>query len=301
MKNENVQIKIRIFLNRTSWHFFLSNFIKSHLIEDMSNNNNFIKNWFINFSKDRGDHILLTIIKNADSNILEKNLSKALELFISKYPSKTDPINLPINTFFINYPNNSYWFEKESTITSVKYTNDEIELKQVISKVITFSLGNEIINDDDLFTLMIYLQTSVLKAVKSDINEAYIFFEQFINRSKKTIYNSYKDNLEIEKERRFFQYFFKNNFQTLSEIVDDIWLRDNFNEDFEWLGDWVYYCNRFIKKNNNINLSFTIINSIIFDHLDFTNKGRDTINKLILKALVMRFVYLFILVKDILV
>ena len=106
------------------------------------------------------------------------------------------------------------YINKKSKTIFMKYS--EIETKKIISKIITDSINNEVLNDIELNNLFIILKNSNDKIESIDLNSKYI---NYILNSATTILDKNLNELE-SKERVFEMPIFSNG--VLSNIFPKI-------------------------------------------------------------------------------
>lgn len=273
-KNTQTLICLNIFYAMCSWHFLLNK-----LIKDLIKNKALAINSFsLYLSHDRGDHLQIILESTNEYEFLKLNLTEAVESFLITNPSERTITRSNVQSFFMDYYNNTFWFEKYEAESTMKKKLHPIDAQ--ISKTLINALTTEEIDNELILTFALYMQISLIKAVFGTLENckeklAEIIYNIDINISEYKVWEL-KDNKEPTGLS-----------SSLIEIVNDIWQDQFYDESTEWLKDWIEYFKLHF-SNHSFDRSFMSITQKIYLHLglEVTNKYIHLIYKEILTSFI---------------
>lgn len=268
---------ISIFYNRSSWHDLITNVIKPFIQQEQ----NILKTYYIYLSSNQGDHITFAAKPQDNNDKFQQRFSILIERFLLANPSETKAIKYPLQSFFMDYPNNSFCFNKDKLLVQSSNNRGSKLIQQQVSKAIIDSLGNEEIELDDIYTFITYMQLGIIKAAHSDIKSAYCSVKKLIDYCH-DLGTSF-ENATGADDRTNIELLLDSNKNVLSEIIEDIWNEDNHNSEIEWLEEWIAVCKEHLTESG-FNHSFIHINRVIYEHTGLKGSSHIISLRLILYA-----------------
>ncbi len=242
----------RIYYNQLEWNILITDFL-AHYIN--KNKEAFLmKDWSISFSQNLGEHIILEIITTGDIKKLKSQLYKECIVFLENHQSITKEKSILENRYFINFPNNSIWFNKKEVLPVLFKS---LNPKNIISKIIVNSFSKETINKARIITLIFYLQLCTLKAFDLKLEQLNKFICDEIDVEEQN-----KNNIKIQLES------IKSN-EIFQEILNDVFYLDPKEEELKWMYEWYMFCRANINHSNFIE-SYTNLCLIFINQLGFT-------------------------------
>ena len=159
---QNPFVFISIFYAQEKWHELLP-VIRKELYEhpDISDQ---VSESYVFFSCHRGANIRIAL-KYRDP-VMKKGherIVKPINAFLAEHPSGSRDVQLPITGFFTDFPNNQvkYNLYNERVIMRGELAGFQLAL----SKILLVFFEDHPVDDDALFTLMVYLQETLLNAL----------------------------------------------------------------------------------------------------------------------------------------
>ncbi|MBB6503022.1 hypothetical protein [Pedobacter cryoconitis] len=265
MNEKSTPIVISIFYNSANWHVLLELLIKPFL-----NQNHLIKSFHIYLSTFRGDHIKLVIISLSNKTNIEETLSDLVRGFLLSHPSQEINIIYPLPGFFLNYSNNSFIIEQKLFNSyPVEITEYGYDMRCEISKALAKVFGSEIIDIDEIFTFITYMQIAIIKSMYEDLNIAKIKIKSLINYliDNNRMINHSVEGINITENLSYRDIFLYNQ-QDLSEIIKDVWDENEYDNSLKWIIDWEESCRSLISEND-INNKFMQLTRLIYEHVGY--------------------------------
>lgn len=148
------------------------------------------------------------------------------------------------------------------------------------SKTILKVLGNEELEEENLFAFSIYMHFGIIKARSEKLSEAKNISQQVL----KAFLASKEEDEDAHKDEAQFSSLFALNAEVLNDICNDVW-SDSYSEDMIWLQDWINLCSK--KNDGSIPPDETSIHllDIVNDHLESGSRQPKLTLKLINKTL----------------
>lgn len=264
-KISNSTCTVSIYYDQAEWHHLILNFINPLFNSERLSGK--LKTYGLYLGNMRGDHIKLVISIAEEKIVFQERLTELLHSFLTSHPSvKRKTQEYPIKGFFKDYENNSFWFDKYSSVFII---DDQAEnINQRISECIIKALGRQEIEQEMIYTFMVYMQLGAIKAAYPDIK---------IARSKMDALISYlEDPVEPEDEAfgdstaysQELTHLFENNKGILVEILGDVWNENGYEEEIAWMESWVAICKLFIGQED-FRACYISLSKLIYRHLGF--------------------------------
>lgn len=267
-KISNSTSTVSIYYDQTAWHYLILHFIRPFLNEERDSGR--LKTYGLYLGNMRGDHIRLVINVTEDKIAFEERLTGLLQHFLTTNPSvKTKEQQYPIKGFFMDYRNNSFWFDKYSSVFVLDAPEAE-NINERVSKCIIEALGSQEIEREMIYTFMIYMQLGAIKAAYPDIKIA--------GSKMPALINSLEEPDKLNEDTETFgdstaygqelAHLFENNKNILVEILGDVWNENGYGEEIEWIDGWVEICRLFIGQAD-FHGCYVSLSTIIYRHLGF--------------------------------
>lgn len=266
----NPSFIVAIFYNQNQWHLLVNKCIKP-ILKQLKDKNQ-IAGFFLFTQKIKGDHIKLIINPSKENKINFKAIKNKIEIFIKEHPSQVATNRGKIETFFMDFPNNSVL---KLNLNTQQYQGiDKMELRQEISKLIIIALAAEEICMESQLTFILYMQLGLIKSIFPTVEETINSIHLLNNFENISI--EVKDDTDEINEAEFekcFQNLFIENKDVLNEIINDIW---NINTEATfWMADWIHYCQNKIAEIGFENLYYQS-SSILISHLGLPSSQKLT-------------------------
>lgn len=265
MINQPIWINTSVFYASSYWHSILADCI-SPFINEMRNKH-IIENYFFQFNNEQGDNIRICFrTPLLQSNNLYKKWQETVRFYIKKNPSPTTSITYPIENFFMNFPNNSFFdnnyllYSKPSLILNQK---ELLITRQTISGCIIKAFKNERFNEENLFTFSLYLHLAILKAIFSNWDSALVFLKLLLN----TISNNHEIYGQVNIDRKV-SIILEENITIIDEITAQIILKDYKKHDLTWLKDWTDNFQKLDAEERKKNVVFLELCTLVNEHLN---------------------------------
>jgi len=252
-----------LFCEKKHWSKIISEVIPDFLNTSLNKEIHEIQ-IYLQFNYLGGENIRLAFFSNFENvNDSAKQLDAFFKNFLSKLLIPKNTHELPINGFFIPFPQNTIQYGLYSPIV-----NKNLEF--VISQTIIDALFDEFVDDECILTLTLYLTLGTMKvAISSNVltkDECSTFYRnEFLKKN---------DLNEID----YFELKFINSEVLISEIVNDIF-DPSLNNSPKWLTNWMLAYNLKIdlaKDEKVINPTFFYTDTValIYRHLGITERMR---------------------------
>lgn len=259
---------VSIYYNRSSCHDLITNVIKPFIRQEQGN----LETYFIYLGTSQGDHLTFAA-KPMDNNNFQQRFSILIEQFLLASPSASKVIEYPLQSFFMDYPNNSFLFNKNKLIGHSQNNIVSDLIKHQISKSIIDVFGNEEIDNESIYTFIIYMQLGIIRAANSTIKQAHassIHIKNYLENQE----DLEKNEMEIETieyDHEDFKLLFDSNKEMLVEIIEQIWTDTNYSSELTWLETWVLNCKQSINEFG-VAQSFVTLSELICEHVGLNGK-----------------------------
>ncbi|WP_143774264.1 hypothetical protein [Niastella vici] len=196
-----------------------------------------------------------------NSRAIQQQISPTINDFLTRLPSTSRV------TDFLNTPNNTYYFE----IVNNKYikgiTDDEFKnARACLSTIILERFCREEVDDSSLFTLLIYLQLTVLKTSVQSTEEFVLDKEVWIKNYLDVSSLKFNDLLS-EKEVKA---LFLSNKSILYEIYGQV-NKNPIHRKLNWLTKWEEVCLDFFHARRDIADARIALLNLINRHLGISD------------------------------
>ncbi|MDB5119778.1 MAG: hypothetical protein JWN56_996 [Sphingobacteriales bacterium] len=271
---------VSIFYNQESWHELMTMLIKPFIEREQSS----FKHWSIYLSTNRGEHITILIEPKKSSNKTheERFLAQA-ELFLTESPSAIKVIEYPLTSVFQDFASNSIELNVDNLLVNSTGDDRLILAKQQLSEIIIDVLADQEIDIESIFTFLIYLQLGIIKAGFTNTKRARVNTLKlllFLNTQEN---NSGDLDAPTIQENQQFVELFEYNKNTFVEIVEDIWNKDKYDDDLEWMKKWESISTSFLNETD-FHQVFISLSKIAYDHLGLNgSKIQNSSSKQVLK------------------
>ena len=160
-------IFMSIFYGQINWHLLLGAARKTIELPDVSKK---IMQTCVLFNNDRGESVRLALkTDHSQKTQVAEIIAHSLHTFLRDHPSETRPVSLPIRSFFCDFENNTI---KYNLFNERLIMIGRLEIFQsLLSKLLLILFEDHPINDEGLFTLIVYLQKSILEGLCSTDGE----------------------------------------------------------------------------------------------------------------------------------
>lgn len=188
---------ISVFYAREQWHKLLPAIQKELCTRPESDR--CICGFFVFLSSHRGDNIRVILkYKHPSMKSSHKKTVEQIDLFLSENPSNSKPVQLPLTGFFADFPNNriKYNLYNERTIKP-----EELAIFQyLLSKILLVFFEDHMVDDDAVFTLVVYLQEQIINALCDTSESREDLVQLLIAKSKKRS----SENVRNEADLKYF-------------------------------------------------------------------------------------------------
>jgi hypothetical protein len=246
-----------IFYNQVAWHELLSGFISPYIQQNQDN----ILNWHLSLSTYRGEHVILIIEPKQNNAQLEEDFKKKADDFLANFPSPMKAIEYPLNGLFMNYYNNTVEYNIEALYATVGNPS-LLAVKQHLSEIILQALGGQEIDMESIFSFIVYLQLGIIKAGFTSTKTARI------NTLKLVLHLTTQDDGDSngkasEEETQRFIDLFEYNKEIFVEIVEDIWNKEKYDAELNWMEQWENACKEYL-QSNEFHIAFMLLSQIAY-------------------------------------
>ena len=207
---------ISIFYAREKWHELLP------VIHDALSNGPGLKlrpaHYFIFFSTHRGSSIRLALqYEHPDQKYAYSEILNEVVAYIDRHPSISQRLQLPVTSFFLDFPNNSIHFNlfNESSIAPGALA----QFQELLSQIMLQFFGDHAVDEEGIFTLLVWLQEAILNGLSN------------LDRSKLELISQITAQLnekDTALELKPYQLEEADRFQELQAFTDDCNLENLF-------------------------------------------------------------------------
>ncbi len=260
---------VSIYYNRSSWHDLITNVIQPFIRQEQDN----LEAYYFYFGTSQGDHVTFAARPQDNTDNFQKRFSILLEQFLLSRPSASKVISYPLQSFFMDYPNNSFHFNKNKLIAYSENTIVSDLIKHHISKSIIDAFGSEEVDNESIYTFIIYMQLGIIRAANSTFKQALessIQIENYL-KNQEVWENNEIERETIEYDQEDFKLLFDNNKEMLVEIIGQIWAETNYSSELSWLETWEFNCKQSINEFG-FERSFVLLTELICEHLGLNGK-----------------------------
>lgn len=236
-----------------------------------------IKYWCIYFSSTQGEHISLAVMA-ADDAVIEKRFLKIAENFLTLNPSEKGIIEFPLKDFFKDYPNNSIQFNKSKSLTHSWNNSNQMPQQQAISIALVEAFKNEVIDNESIYSFLIYMQFGIIHSVYPDIRHACSVIPNILIAAQKS--SVIPDKIADDELNSLIK-LFENNKEIFPGIIKDVWEEDRIS-DLDWLYDLEISFRKFVKAN--FSAEFISLSTLLCKHLGLNEKMAGLSSQLIIKT-----------------
>jgi hypothetical protein len=246
-----------IFYNQVAWHELLSGFISPYIQQNQNN----ILHWHLSLSNYRGEHVTLIIAPKQNNAQLEEDFKKKVDDFLANFPSPLKAIEYPLNGFFMDYRSNTVEYNIE-ILYSTANNPGMLAVKQHLSEIILQALSGQEIDIESIFSFIIYLQLGILKAGFTNTKTARV------NTLKLVLHLTTQDdgdcnNKTSEEETQRFINLFDYNKEIFAEIVEDIWNKEKYEAELNWMEQWENICKEYL-QTSEFHLAFMLLSQVAY-------------------------------------
>lgn len=264
---------ISVFYTRSLWNNLLVHVIEPFILLHQKD----IKYWCIYFSSTQGEHITLAIM-GTDDAVLKKNFLETADNFLTLNLSEKNAIEFPLKGFFKDYPNNSIQFDKSRSLVYSWNNSNQMPQQQAISVSLIKAFENEVIDNESIYTFLIYMQLGIIHSAYPDIREACSVIPNILTSVQR---NSIIPDKVAEAELTSLIKIFENNKEVFPGIIKEVWEEDHISQS-NWLYDWKISCRKFIKTN--FLSGFNSLSTLLCRHLGLNERMAGISSQLIIKT-----------------
>ena len=158
MKNSTSPfVFVSIFYGQEKWHELLS-IIHAALVKQPE------ASPYLFFSSHRGSNIRLALkFNDPDVKYTYEEIVNPISAYLKQNPSAPHPLQLPITGFFQDFPPNEVKFNLYNERVIAPGTLSQFQL--VLSQLMLIFFEDHAIDDDALFTLVVFLQNAILNGL----------------------------------------------------------------------------------------------------------------------------------------
>ena len=149
---------ISVFYEREQWHLLLEA-LREEIFENGIDDKGSI-NAFVFLSMHRGANIRLALNYSKASEREINTITKSVETFLRENPAREKELDLPINSLFKNFPTNQFHYNLFNQHALMQ--DGLIVYQDILSKILLQFFDDHPVDEDGLFTLMIYLLEALL-------------------------------------------------------------------------------------------------------------------------------------------
>jgi hypothetical protein len=261
MQKENfITLYTSLFSAKEKWNILLQEGIKEFYkrYEDL------LSDCEVEFNYTCGENIRLHFsCEKEKAEIIAQNADRYFRIYFSQKGFEERNTTPPFDGLFLPFPSNTIQYglynknERDPFLQNIGHT---------LSNILIDTLSDDIIDDESLLTLALYLQLGLICIVNLD--------------------NAYLDaQLKISLEDSDTVPFMKNyilNRNAYQEILSDVTTNwEQPIEGFKWLTNWMYMCSRLLDNIGNPEWVFHTISSQINKQLGFNKASQAIVSFLI--------------------
>ncbi|RYY36115.1 MAG: hypothetical protein EOP46_07630 [Sphingobacteriaceae bacterium] len=205
----------------------------------------------------QGDHLVISFNISVNPEEFTNQFNTFIGNFIARYPSKTLPPAYPLDSLFMDYPNNRLYFGIEK-----KLVLPPGAIQYGITSAIISGLAVNDMDEGARFTFILYMQLAVIKAKYNDMNDACNAIAQISEYVLAHNPGTAPTAALPQQYAEIQQQLYDSNNNILQEIITDIWNTENYSPELLWLEDWISVCRELTKAHDIIQPFLTISRSI---------------------------------------
>lgn len=259
-----------IFYNQVGWHELLSGFISPYIQQNQNN----ILHWHLSLSTYRGEHVTLIIEPKQNNAQLEEDFKKKADDFLTNFPSPMKVIEYPLNGFFMDYHSNTVEYNIDVPY-STAYNPGMLAVKQQLSAIILHALGGQEIDTESIFSFIVYLQLGIIKAGFTSAKTARVNTLKLVLHLTTQDDGDSNDKGSEEETQRFID-LFEYNKDIFVEIVEDIWNKEKYDAELNWMEQWESACKEYL-QNSEFHIAFMLLSQIAYEQVGL-NGGKILLN-----------------------
>nr|WP_294894837.1 hypothetical protein [uncultured Pedobacter sp.] len=272
------KISLSIFYSKSSWTLLIKELIIP-LLKSLREGR-LVKNFFIMYNMSISEFIELELQSNELSRkpAFRKKLLKDINRFLKNHPSHTHPIQFPLrDSFFKPFPNNSvvigHFVNSLPNIPNKPFE----ETKYFLSKVILDALIAEEVNEETIYSLIMYIQLASFYAFLPDLIKSKELARDFLQILSREDVSEFFELTDYES----FESYLSSNKDTIREIIEDIWSGQDHPA---WLKSWIDY-NKELKNQckDGVEVKLLHINMVLFHAFGFYDKNFTVVCSIMLK------------------
>jgi len=246
-----------IFYNQVAWHELLSGFISPYIQQNQNN----ILHWHLSLSTYRGEHVTLIIEPKQNNAQLEEDFKKKADNFLANFPSPMKAIEYPLNGFFMDYHSNTVEYNIEA-LYSTANNSGMLAVKQQLSEIILQALGGQEIDIESIFSFIVYLQLGIIKAGFTSTKTARVNTLKLVLHLTTQDTSDNNDKTSEEETQRFID-LFEYNKEIFVEIVEDIWNKEKYDAELNWMEQWENTCKEYL-QSSEFHTAFMLLSQIAY-------------------------------------
>lgn len=226
----------------------------------------------VSLNKDRGDNVRLSVYATlSDFEALTQKLSSEIGAFIEANPSVRLPSEFPLSTFFLNVPNNTIRYDMYANLIFTEKSNKEenFKLRHFLSDCIFSELTNSTIDDETIFSFLLYLLLGAVRSYCPEIRQARQQLKSIMGKLEQSVIattpqlNSMSGSEVVQQWNAIFE----KNKEILMEICMDVWTEDPRPEALGWLNRWEKEVLTFVPADSHLEEILPIIWNMVSDHI----------------------------------
>jgi hypothetical protein len=250
-----------IFYNQIAWHELLSGFICPYIQQSQNN----ILHWHLSLSTYRGEHVTLVIEPKQENVQFEEDFKKKADDFLANFPSPMKAIAYPLDGLFMDYHSNTVEYNIEVLYSTANNPSLLITIKQQLSEIILQALGGQEIDIESIFSFIVYLQLGIIKSGFTSTKTARV------NTLKLVLHLTTQDGGDSnykasdEEIQRFID-LFEYNKEIFTEIVEDIWNKEKYEAELNWMEQWENACKEYF-QTSEFHIAFMLLSQVVYQQV----------------------------------
>ena len=245
--------KICLFYRQADWHILLREAVKPLLQLELMKGIVFS----IYFSRFQGDRVVLLLNKPEQSSEIQL-LIRLFRSYIINKPSFTEPIQYPLDGFFMDYPNNSVFTDINDNRKSEKESDETRLLRMRLAESILKFFKIEDISDID--TIAICMHLGAISGIYTNLPDAVKMAETIsLSNNRNTAYDNFEHGKVIDSA-------FEENADEIFCLIHNIWTVNFEKTELEWLTSWVCECRQYFSNSDK---SLIYVTRMVYESLGF--------------------------------
>ncbi|SEM79394.1 hypothetical protein SAMN05192574_101833 [Mucilaginibacter gossypiicola] len=256
-------VSVSVFYNQSLWHRLLRDMLSPYL----KGYDLIACRYSLFFSQERGDHVTI-LIESPKSWQTEADFSEKVKSYLAEYPGNEKEIQLPVRTFFMDYPTNTFLsdFENFADVSFVK--KNDIRIRESISLAMLGAFESDEVDLESICSFLICMLFGTIKAafpqwddVLLNISDLFKCLDEFDDST-----SAHVNGRTVKVDQTELTLFFSNNFQVVFQMIDMLWPKITANVDLDWLNVWISNIKSFIDIENPAASSISIC-QMLYVHL----------------------------------